>query len=92
MFLMERITFFVFLEGIEFIIIPVIAANTYLVFVLFLTLVYTNFNLIVTLLSNIISIFWKENRSKEKLDKNSSDSHSDKWWSFLGNNLFLREQ
>lgn len=92
MFLMERITFFVFLEGIEFIIIPVIAANIYLVFVLFLTLVYTNFNLIVTLLSNIISIFWKENRSKEKLDKNSSDSHSDKWWSFLGNNLFLREQ
>lgn len=57
MFLMERITFFVFLEGIEFTIIPVIAANTYLVFVLFLTLVYTNFNLIVTLLSNIISIF-----------------------------------
>lgn len=92
MFLMERITFFVFLEGIEFIIIPVIAANIYLVFVLFLTLVYTNFNLIVTLLSNIISIFWKENRSKEKLDKNSSDSHSDKRWNFLGNNLFLREQ
>ena len=51
---MERITFFVFLEGIEFIIIP---ANTYLVLVLFLILVCTNFNLIVTLLSNIISIF-----------------------------------
>ena len=51
---MERITFFVFLEGIQFIIIPVIAANTYLVFVLFLTLVCTNFNLIVTLLSLLL--------------------------------------
>ena len=86
---MERITFFVFLEGIEFIIIP---ANTYLVLVLFLILVCTNFNLIVTLLSNIISIFLKENRSIEKLDKNSSDSHSDKWRNFLGKNLYLREQ
>ena len=51
---MERITFFVFLEGIQFIIIPVIAANTYLVFVLFLTLVCTNFNLIATLLSLLL--------------------------------------
>ena len=51
---MERITFFVFLEGIQFIIIPVMAANTYLVFVLFLTLVCTNFNLIVTLLSLLL--------------------------------------
>ena len=51
---MERITFFVFLEGIQFIIIPVIAANTYLVFVLFLTLVCTKFNLIVTLLSLLL--------------------------------------